>query len=120
MDNLPLPVPPSFFNNTVACASCHLQENAFTDPAQFSVGFDGGLTGRNSMSLAHAKYYNGRNPGGNPNGINGPRFFWDERAATLEDQVLLPRAQRQQAKLQPKRREASILLSSLPERRIHT
>lgn len=74
------------FNNTIACASCHLQENAFTDPAQFSEGFDGGLTGRNSMSLAHAKYYDGRNQGP----ISGPRFFWDERAATLEDQVLMP------------------------------
>ncbi len=65
-------------NNTIACASCHLQENAFTDPDQFSTGFEGGLTGRNSMGLSNARYYD-----------NG-RFFWDERAATLEDQVLMP------------------------------
>lgn len=65
-------------NDTTACASCHLQENAFTDPAQLSVGFEGGLTGRNSMSLANAAYYE-----------NG-RFFWDERADTLEEQVLMP------------------------------
>ena len=66
------------FNNTVACASCHLQQNGFSDPDQFSIGFEGGLTGRNSMGLSNARYYD-----------NG-RFFWDERAATLEDQVLMP------------------------------
>jgi len=65
-------------NNTVACASCHLQDAGFSDPDRFSVGFEGGLTGRNSMGIANARYYR-----------NG-RFFWDERANTLEDQVLLP------------------------------
>ncbi len=65
-------------NNTIACASCHKQVNAFSDAAVKSLGFNGGLTGRNSMPLTDAKYY--------PNG----RFFWDQRAATLEDQVLMP------------------------------
>lgn len=65
-------------NNTVACASCHQPEHGFSDPRPFSVGFDGGLTGRNSMGLTSARYYQ---PG---------TFFWDERAATLEDQVLEP------------------------------
>lgn len=65
-------------NNTIACASCHKQANAFSDPVAKSTGFNGGFTGRNSMSLIDAKYY--------PNG----RFFWDQRAATLEDQVLTP------------------------------
>ena len=65
-------------NNTIACASCHLQEYGFTDTLQFSQGFEGGLTGRNSMNLSHAKYYE---PGS---------FFWDQRAATLEDQTLMP------------------------------
>lgn len=65
-------------NDTVACASCHQQAHAFTDPNQFSKGFDGGFTGRNSMSLMNARFYR-----------NG-HFFWDERAATLEDQVLMP------------------------------
>jgi cytochrome c peroxidase len=65
-------------NNTISCASCHKQSNAFADPVAKSAGFNGGLTGRNSMSLIDAKYY--------PNG----RFFWDQRAATLEDQTLLP------------------------------
>jgi cytochrome c peroxidase len=65
-------------NNTIACASCHKQVNAFSDATSKSLGFNGGLTGRNSMPLTDAKYY--------PNG----RFFWDQRAATLEDQVVMP------------------------------
>ena len=65
-------------NNTVSCASCHDQAKGFSDATALSVGFNGQLTGRNSMGLANAKYYD-----------NG-RFFWDERASTLEEQVLMP------------------------------
>lgn len=65
-------------NNTISCASCHKQDLGFSDDADFSIGFEGGLTGRNSMGLSNAKYY-----------ANG-HFFWDERAETLEDQVLMP------------------------------
>ena len=69
-------------NNTIACASCHLQEKSFSDPRQFSLGFAGGHTQRNAMSLANLRYtiFNGNRPG----------FFWDERAPTLEAQVLMP------------------------------
>lgn len=65
-------------NSTVSCASCHQQEHGFTDPAQLSTGFEGGHTGRHSMGLTNSRYYD---PG---------RFFWDERAATLEVQALMP------------------------------
>jgi cytochrome c peroxidase len=65
-------------NETRSCASCHQQAFGFSDPETFSEGFAGGLTGRNSMGLADARWY--------PSG----RFFWDERAATLEEQVLGP------------------------------
>jgi cytochrome c peroxidase len=65
-------------NQTISCSSCHQAEHGFSDPRRFSVGFEGGLTGRNSMGLTSAKYYLREN------------FFWDERAATLEDQVLQP------------------------------
>lgn len=65
-------------NNMIECASCHLQDKGFSDPAQLSTGFKGGLTGRQSMSLANVRYY-----------TNG-RCLWDERAATLEDQTLMP------------------------------
>lgn len=65
-------------NNTISCSSCHLQEAGFSDPEQFSAGFEGGLTRRNSMGISNAMYYE-----------NG-HFFWDERAQTLEEQVLMP------------------------------
>jgi len=65
-------------NNVVSCASCHDQSKGFSDDVALSVGFNGELTVRNSMGLANAKFYR-----------NG-RFFWDERANTLENQVLLP------------------------------
>ena len=65
-------------NMTVSCSSCHQREHGFSDPRRFSAGFDGGLTGRNSMGLSNARWYQRRH------------FFWDERAATLEDQVLQP------------------------------
>lgn len=69
-------------NNGASCASCHSQATGFTDSAQFSEGFEGGLTGRHSMGLSNARWYTNRDGEG--------RFFWDERAATLEDQVLMP------------------------------
>jgi cytochrome c peroxidase len=65
-------------NDKVACASCHMQAFGFSDTAKLSRGFDGGLTGRHSMALANARFY-----------ASG-KFFWDERAATLENQVLMP------------------------------
>jgi cytochrome c peroxidase len=65
-------------NNTVACASCHHQKNAFADPNRYSKGFDGRLTDRHAPSLVDSRYY------------QRGRFFWDERAKTLEDQVLMP------------------------------
>lgn len=65
-------------NATVSCASCHQNSNGFSDQAVLSNGFENGKTGRHSMSLANSRYY-----------ANG-RFFWDERAASLEQQVLLP------------------------------
>lgn len=65
-------------NDRVACASCHIQALAFSDTAKLSRGFTGGLTGRHSMALGNARWY------------QPARFFWDERATSLEDQVLRP------------------------------
>lgn len=65
-------------NDQVSCSSCHQQRFAFSDTARLSRGFAGGLTGRHSMGLANARFY------------QRGRFFWDERAATLEAQVLQP------------------------------
>ena len=65
-------------NNTVACASCHRQELGFTDSPVLSLGFDLVPTRRNSIALINQMFY------------KRGHFFWDERAATLEDQVLQP------------------------------
>lgn len=66
------------FNNVISCANCHKQNAGFSDDLVLSKGFENGLTGRHSMSIINAKYYG-----------NG-RFFWDERAFSLENQVLVP------------------------------
>ena len=65
-------------NGKISCSSCHQQDKGFSDDAMLSLGFDGGSTRRHSMSLINAKWY------------DRGRFFWDERAETLEDQVLMP------------------------------
>jgi len=62
---------------TIACGSCHIQSLGFGDTARFSNGV-AGVTARHTMSLANSRFY-----------LRG-HFFWDERAATLEDQVLMP------------------------------
>jgi cytochrome c peroxidase len=64
-------------NNTVSCATCHRQELAFTDGLARSVGVSGKPLDFNSMSLANLLW--------------GPqRFFWNGRAASLEEQALIP------------------------------
>lgn len=63
-------------NNAISCGSCHLQSKAFSDPGQFSSGFEGGKTGRNSMAIENTRY--------------SFRFFWDHRATYVEGQVLMP------------------------------
>jgi cytochrome c peroxidase len=65
-------------NQTISCSSCHQQAHGFSDPQQLSAGFEGGQTARHSMGLSNARFY------------SRGHFFWDERADTLEDQVLAP------------------------------
>ena len=65
-------------NDRLSCAGCHTPSTGFSDTPQRSVGFAGGLTARHSPALVNARFY------------RRGRFFWDERAATLEDQVLVP------------------------------
>ncbi|TAD91782.1 MAG: cytochrome-c peroxidase [Bacteroidetes bacterium] len=64
-------------NNSISCASCHSQQFAFSDTAVFSRGVNG-LTGRHSMRLVNARF-----------GAEA-KFFWDERAITLEAQTTQP------------------------------
>lgn len=63
--------------NTVACASCHQQPLAFGDNVALSRGINGN-TGRHSMRLVNARF------------SAEDRFFWDERANTLEEQTTQP------------------------------
>ncbi|MFZ9700153.1 MAG: cytochrome c peroxidase [Flavobacteriales bacterium] len=65
-------------NNAISCASCHKQEFAFGDTAVRSVGHTGGLTGRHSMRLINARFG------------TETRFFWNERASSLDDQTSQP------------------------------
>ena len=65
-------------NNTTSCGSCHVQKFAFGDTALSSLGVLNGRTGRHSMRLINSRFSNER------------RFFWDERAATLEEQSTQP------------------------------
>jgi cytochrome c peroxidase len=65
-------------NNTVSCGTCHVQKSAFVDPNRSSKGVAGTTTDRHAMSLVELRY--------SPRG----RFFWDERAASLEEAVLVP------------------------------
>lgn len=63
-------------NNTMSCGSCHLQSHSFSDPSQFSVGIDGIQGTRQSMALINMGWED--------------HFFWDGRATSLEQQVLIP------------------------------
>ncbi|MFM2338398.1 MAG: hypothetical protein RL115_1591 [Bacteroidota bacterium] len=65
-------------DKSIACASCHKQTFAFSDTAQASMGVAGGLTARHSMRLINARF------------AVEAKFFWDERAATLEQQSTKP------------------------------
>lgn len=65
-------------NNTVSCGSCHIQKFAFGDTALASLGVENGRTARHSMRLINARF------------SNEEKFFWDERANTLEEQSTKP------------------------------
>lgn len=63
-------------DNSMACASCHLQEFNFSDNAQFSAGITGDIGNRQSMAIVNLAW--------------DDLFFWDGRAVSLEDQAFGP------------------------------
>ncbi len=65
-------------NNTISCGSCHKQNFAFSDTALVSNGVEGGLTVRHSMRLINTRF------------AKENKFFWNERAASLEIQTTMP------------------------------
>jgi cytochrome c peroxidase len=60
----------------MSCASCHLPEKAFTDGLRRAKGTGGKELSRNTPSLLNLASYTA--------------YFWDGRAATLEEQALFP------------------------------
>ncbi len=63
-------------NNSISCSSCHLQEFAFADSSQLSLGLNNTPTNRNAPSLFNLFY--------------AGSFFWDLRERDLEAMVLHP------------------------------
>lgn len=63
-------------DNSMSCASCHLQGNAFAESTSFSTGIDGISGNRNAMPLFNLGWEE--------------FFFWDGRRNTLEEQILDP------------------------------
>lgn len=61
---------------SVSCASCHHAEFAFADTVKFSSGIGGQLGTRNTPSTMNV--------------LSRTAFFWDGRAATLEEHALQP------------------------------
>lgn len=61
---------------TISCASCHKPEFAFADTGAVSIGVHGRLGKRNTPSAMNMS--------------SREAFFWDGRAATLEEQALFP------------------------------
>lgn len=63
-------------DSSISCSSCHKQEYAFSDsPRSFSKGAGPISLSRNTPPLFNLVWY--------------PEFFWDGRATTLEEQVLI-------------------------------
>lgn len=64
-------------DNSISCATCHQQSNAFTDGKIVGIGIRGQKMDRNTMSLVNMLW-------------STPHKFWDGRATNLEDQALQP------------------------------
>lgn len=63
-------------DNSVSCSSCHQQQLGFSDNKAFSDGINGQMTDRHAMPIV--------------NPVFDHSFFWDGRAASLEEQALGP------------------------------
>ena len=64
-------------DGTVSCASCHNQQNAFSDINKFSEGVGGAMGDRQAMAIFNMAWHENE-------------FFWDGRAHLLRDQALGP------------------------------
>ena len=87
-------------DGTVACATCHDPQRAFTDGRPTSIGVQGRSGQRNAPTVLNALY--------------NKTQFWDGRATTLEDQAALPIANPVEMG-QPDLEAAVASLAALPE-----
>jgi cytochrome c peroxidase len=69
-------------DSTVSCASCHIPSLGFADSVALSIGIHGMASSRNTPSVLNMK--------------NRPYFFWDGRAKSLEEQSLMPIANKEE------------------------
>jgi cytochrome c peroxidase len=67
-------------DGTIACASCHRPEHAFSEPTPVSTGIRGQKGGRKAPSFVNQAV------------AVSPNVFWDGRATSLEEQALGPMA----------------------------
>jgi cytochrome c peroxidase len=63
-------------DHSISCASCHIPTHGFADTLAISLGVDGTPGSRNAPTVMNLR---GHDP-----------FFWDGRAASLEEQALMP------------------------------
>jgi cytochrome c peroxidase len=63
-------------DGSISCATCHHADAAFTDRLPLSIGIDGRTAERNAMPLFNLAWKR--------------EFFWDGRAPSLREQVLMP------------------------------
>lgn len=79
-------------NNVVSCSSCHQQKLAFSDDKQFSLGFNGELTNRNSMPIQNI--VSTTFPMGvevdSTGSFKSTSLFWDGRQHDVTTMVLEP------------------------------
>ena len=62
-------------DNSVSCATCHRPEHAFSEPTPTSTGIGGQVGGRKAPTFTNLAW------------ATLPHFFWDGRAASLEEQA---------------------------------
>ncbi len=65
-------------DGTISCATCHRPEHAFSEPTPVSTGIHGQKGARKAPSFINQAW------------TLYPHFFWDGRAASLEEQALGP------------------------------
>lgn len=72
-------------DGSIACASCHHQESAFSDNVSFSEGVHQNLTARNSIALGSLASFDEEYSDNTGEGT--PGLFWDERAESVKAQM---------------------------------